>query len=333
MKPQRSKMKSDPFFELIIEPGYGPLNPKVNLKPDFSEGFTPERRQELVTADAAFHKEITSPFSVETRIEQWYEGFTTKDGASIKVKFYKPKGKNGKLPIHVFYHGGGWRTCNIETHNFIPSYIAANAGVMVASVDYRLAPEYKFPHGIEDCYQATQWVYSKAQELSIDVSRLTVGGSSSGGNFAAVMCIMAKERKDFQIAGQVLIYAATGLLNRIKTRSLHEYHQILGISIDKDGRPNKALTSTYLNEKDDPANPYISPLFANDVTGLPQAIFIEAECDPLLDEGLMYAKKLQAAGVKVEYEIYKGMPHGFIRRTYEETFTALDRICEFLKTI
>jgi len=316
-------MKRESKFKLITEPEYGPLDPKVNLKPDFFSGFIPDKRKEIVTAEAAFYKELTTPYSVDDRIDTWYDGFQAKDKAEIPVKIYKPKNAAEELPVHMFFHGGGFITCSIETHNYVPSYIAANANCMVISVEYRLAPEYKFPIGLEDCYQSIQWVNDQAQNLNVDVTRLSVGGDSAGGNISAVLCLMAKERKEFQISSQVLIYPGTGAYNKFKLRSAEVYPPI--------GSGDMDVMKMYLNETDDPSNLHLSPFLADDVTGFPPALFIEAECDPLLDDGLMYAKKLQDAGVPVQYMIYKGMPHAFILRIYEETFAALNEICTFLK--
>ena len=138
-------------IEPLIKCDYGPLADKVNLEPDFFTGFVPERRAEIVAEEARFYHSITEPYSVDDRLNKWYETFTSFDGAAIRIKIYQPKAEGKDRPALVFIHGGGFKTCSVETHDFVPSYVAANAGVVAFSVEYRLAPEYKFPIGLKDC--------------------------------------------------------------------------------------------------------------------------------------------------------------------------------------
>jgi len=314
-------------METITECKYGPLNPKVNMEPDFFTCFEADKRKEIVTEEAKFYKELTEPYSVDDKINTKYVSFKTKDGSEIPIKVYEPKNMDKPLPVVVFFHGGGFITCSVETHNFVPSYIACNANVIVCSVEYRLAPEYKFPIGLEDCYESIKWIIENKKELNVDASKLMVCGDSSGANFSAVLCLMAKERKEFQISNQILIYPATDLSGKVYKKSAEAYAPVGG---DADGK-GVDFIALYTNDCDDLSNPYISPLLARNVTGLPPALFISAECDPLLDDGLMYAKKLKDAGVTVDYKIYEGMPHAFILRTYEETFEALNYICNYVE--
>lgn len=314
-------------YQPIMHCNYGPLNPKVNLLPDFFTGFEPARRKGIVEEEAKFYRGITAAYAVNFRIEKKHMSFQAEDGAEIRVKLYRPQNCSEQLPAVMFFHGGGFMTCSVETHDFVPSYLAANASVAVFSVEYRLAPEYKFPKGLEDCYAACQWVAGHSADLGVDSERIAVCGDSSGGNFAAAIALMAKERKNLKLWKQVLIYPVTELSGQVERTSPKVYTPVGGSS---DG-PSPMLVA-YLNDPvKDVKNPLVSPLLAEDLTGLPEALFIEAECDALLDDGLYYAKALQDAGVSVQCSIYQGMPHAFVLRTYEETFEALNRICAFLK--
>ncbi len=317
-------------YEPIVKLQYGPLKAKVNLLPDFFTNFVPERRAEIVAEEAAFYHGITEPYSVNSRLEVVWTRFTADDGYEVPIKTYHPKTVNGKLPALVFFHGGGFKTCSVETHDFVPAYLAANANVIAFNVEYRLAPEDKFPTGLEDCYQAVRWIASNAESLDVDANRLTVCGDSSGGNFAAAITLMARERKEFSIDKQVLIYPALDFSGTIKKRSA-EVYTMVGAKPDAHAKSVSPLMREYLNDPErEIMNPLVSPLLAESFQGLPQALFIEAECDALADDGLIYANLLKQAGVKVTCKVYEGMPHAFILRTYEETFAALDEICRFL---
>lgn len=310
-------------FEPIETAAYGPLNPKVNLSPDFFTGFEPAHRAEILKKEAAFYRTITRPYAVDGEIETAWAIVPSSDGFEIGVKSYRPKGVTTPLPALIFVHGGGFTTCSVDTHDFVPAYIAARAGIAVFSVEYRLAPEYKFPTGLEDCYTALEWVKQSADKLGVDQNCISVGGDSSGGNFSIALTLMAKQRGGIPLHKQILIYPVTELSNSIKKRSAQVYAPA------EDNDENQLLL-VYTTPGDDPQNPLISPLFAEDLTGLPPALFIQAECDALLDDGLLYAKRLQDAGVPVEHHIYTGMPHAFILRTYDESFDALNTICRFL---
>lgn len=314
-------------YAAFLKSDYGRLDPKVDLNPDFFTGFEPSRRKEIVTAEAGFYHSITEKYSVDDKLDKHYVEIMARDGVKIPVKVYRPLDCDENLPALLFMHGGGFITCSPETHDFVPSYIAANAKVMCFNVDYRLAPEYKFPKGIEDCWDAAKWIFENAEKLKVDKDRISVGGDSSGGNFTAVLTHMAKDSGEISFYKQVLIYPATDFSGKIPKKSAQIYAPVGGG--DESAVPGFLMQ--YLPENvmfDDPA---VSPLLREDFSGLPKALFIQAECDSLCDDGLYYAKCLSDDGVEVKCEIYKGMPHAFILRTYEETFKALDSICEFLK--
>ena len=317
-------------YEPIQKLNYGPLDSKVNLLPDFFTGFEPKRRSEIVAEEAKFYHGITAPYSVDDKLDKHYTSFKADDGYEVPVKVYRPKAAKGELPALIFIHGGGFKTCSVETHDFVPSYIAANAGILAFNVEYRLAPEHKFPVGLEDCYQAVQWVFKNAKQLGADTNHIMVGGDSSGGTFSAAIAQMAHSRGDVSIAKQILIYPATEFTGTIKKRSA-EVYTMVGSSGDEPASPISPLMLEYLSDPEKEVwNPYVSPMLAEDLSGLPEALFIEAECDALVDDGLIYAKLLQDAGVPVTCKVYNGMPHAFVLRTYDETFAALDEICQFI---
>lgn len=315
-------------YQPITKCQYGTLDPKVNLEPDFFTGFQPERREEIVREEAKFYHDITRPYSVDHQIDTYYLNVKAEDGYQIPVKVYVPKKTRDKeRPAVVFLHGGGFMTCSVETHDYVPAYLAAKASVICFSVEYRLAPEHKFPTGLEDSYAVCKWVAAHTGEFGVAEDRIAVCGDSSGGNFAAVLCLMAKKRGDLHFWKQILIYPCTEMSGKVERQSAKVYAPVGG---DSDG-PSPMLAA-YLNQMSEASDPWVSPMLSDDFTDLPPALFIEAECDSLIDDGLIYAKLLQDAGVCVEYHIYNGMPHAFILRTYEETFAALDCICKYLQT-
>ncbi len=310
----------------FLKCNYGKLDPKVILEPDFFTGFDPIHRKEIVAAEAEFYHSITKKYSMDSKIEKYYINVAARDDYNIPVKVYRPIKIEPSCPALIFIHGGGFITCSPETHDFVPAYIAANTGFVCFNVDYRLAPEHKFPKGVEDCYDVAKWINLHAYELGIDNSKLCIGGDSSGGNFAAVLTQMTKESGELSFWKQVLIYPATDFSCGIPKQSAAVYTMV---GADDEGK-SPSFLELYLPDGEDVKNPQVSPLLHEDLSNLPTALFIQAECDSLCDDGLYYAKALQDAGVKVQCEIYKGMPHAFILRTYDETFEALNSICRFL---
>ncbi len=222
----------------------------------------------------------------------------------IPVRIYTPQG-NGPFPALVFFHGGGWVICNLDTHDGICRSLANGAGCVVVSVDYRLAPEHKFPAAPEDCYAATQWVAQNAAELNVDASHIAIGGDSAGGNLTAVVAQMARDRGGPHLVFQLLIYPATDF--RMNTVSIEE--NATGYFLTKDDMI--WFTNHYLNSEEDKMNPLASPLLASDLSGLPPALIITAQYDPLRDEGELYGQKLREAGVPVTISRYEGVIHGF----------------------
>lgn len=223
----------------------------------------------------------------------------------IPVRVYAPAGA-GPFPTLVYFHGGGWVICDLDTHDALCRDLTNGAGCVTVSVDYRLAPESKFPAAVDDCVAALEWVAAHAGELGGDSSRLAVGGDSAGGNLAAVVAQVARQRGGPSLVFQLLIYPATDFT--ADTDSIRENSE--GYFLTHDDMI--WFREHYLTSQDDRANPLASPLLADDLSGLPPALVITAEYDPLRDEGEQYGQKLRAAGVPVTISRYDGMIHGFL---------------------
>lgn len=225
----------------------------------------------------------------------------------LRIRTYRPE-RSGNLQCLVYFHGGGWVIGSIETHDGLCRSIANAAGCVVLSVDYRLAPEHPFPAATEDAFNAVQWVAENAETLGIDRRRVAVGGDSAGGNLAAVAALMARDRGGPPLAAQLLLYPITDC--DLDTASYLAYAD--GHLLTRDAMA--WFFKHYVPEGGSADEPYISPLRAESHRGLPPALIITAECDPLCHEGNAYARHLEAAGVPVQCRCYPGMIHGFIRR-------------------
>jgi acetyl esterase len=225
-------------------------------------------------------------------------------GYQVPVRIYTPPGA-GPFPVLSWFHGGGWVIGNLETADPTARHLTVQTGCVVVSVDYRLAPESKFPVPFDDCYAATEWIAKNAASINGDASRIAVGGDSAGGNLAAGVAIAAKERGRLRLAFQLLVYPVTA--RDYETASYKRNAN--GYSLTMDGM--KWFWDHYLSSDADAENPYAAPMAAKDLSGLPPALVITAEFDPLCDEGEAYAARLKAAGVSTTASRYDGMIHGF----------------------
>ena len=226
-------------------------------------------------------------------------------GGQVPIRIYTPEAPAPR-PALVYFHGGGWVLCDLDTHDAICRAIARRAGAVVVSVDYRLSPEYKFPAAVMDSYAATVWVAANAERLGIDASRISVGGDSAGGNLAAVASLKSRNENGPAIALQALVYPVTDL-SSFATPSYQEFAE--GYQLTKSAM--EWFRGHYLARIEDARDPYASPLLAEDLRGLPPALIITAECDPLRDEGEAFGKRLAGAGVAVTCTRYPGMIHPF----------------------
>ena len=185
-------------------------------------------------------------------------------------------------------------------------HIVRDVGCVVVSIDYHLAPEHKFPISVEDCYTATTWVIEHAVELDVDPERVAVGGGSSGGNLAAAVCLMARDRGGPSLVFQLLVNPVTDF--DFETESYKQN----GVDFGLSEAGMRWFWDLYLDADEDGAQPYASPLRAEDLSGLPRALVITAQYDPLRDEGEAYAQRLTAAGTPTTYTCYEGVVHGFL---------------------
>jgi acetyl esterase len=223
----------------------------------------------------------------------------------IPARLYAVGGKD--LPIIVFYHGGGWVLGNLDSHDPVCRAIAKETKALVISVDYRLAPEHKFPAAVEDCYAALVYMYEHGKEFGGDPAKMAVAGDSAGGNLAAVIAQMARDKNGPRIVLQALIYPAVDL-----TVAQTESYNNFGKGFMLTTEDVKAFASVYLRNTEDAKNQMASPIYAKNFKNLPRTVFVAAQFDVLRSEGESYAKKLKEAGVPVKYISYNGMIHGFI---------------------
>ncbi|MDE0417701.1 MAG: alpha/beta hydrolase [bacterium] len=220
-----------------------------------------------------------------------------------RVRVYEPQ-PGTRRPALVFFHGGGYVRCSIDTHDSMCRLLSLKAGVVVVSVDYRLAPEAKFPEPLEDCHGAAASVHARARDFGIDPERMAVGGDSAGGNLTAGVIRLARQRGGPEFRHQLLIYPHVDM--RADTRSMCLYSK--GFFLDL----MEFYVACYTRDETDFDDPLCSPLRAGDLAGQPPATVVVCGFDPLRDEGRAYARKLADAGVTVELIEHADMLHGFL---------------------
>ena len=266
--------------------------------PQFHEMSVAQAR-ELILGMVALAGEPESIARVENRTVPGSAG-------EIPVRIYTPVG-TAAFPVLVYFHGGGWVIGNLDTHDGICRSLANRVGCLVVSVDYRLAPEHTFPAAPEDCYAATRWLAEHAGSLGGDKGRIAVGGDSAGGNLAAVVALMARDRGGPKLAFQLLVYPATD--TDFETRSYRENSEGYFLT-----RADMVwFWNHYAPRDEDRRNPYAAPLRAASLRGLPPALVITAEFDPLCDDGNAYAARLREDGVPVRLSQQDGLIHGFFQ--------------------
>jgi acetyl esterase len=226
----------------------------------------------------------------------------------IPVRYYHPSTSPGQLvlPALVYFHGGGFVIGNIESHDRLCRELCVQANCVVISVDYRLAPEHRYPAAGLDCLAATRWVHSNAAHLGIDPTRIAVGGDSAGGQLAAVTTLALRDDPQLKLAFQLLIYPVTDVLMSSDSIERNGQGYILG-KLDL-----AYFYQHYFENEADKADPMASPLRAPDLSGLPPALVLTAGYDPLHDEGYAYADALSKAGVPTQYICFTRQVHGFI---------------------
>jgi len=250
----------------------------------------------------------------------------------LPARIYTPRKlrkTNGLAPCLVFFHGGGWVIGNLDSHDVVCRMLAHEGELIVISVDYRLAPEHKFPAAADDAVTATKWVAANAAQLGIDAGHLLVGGDSAGGNLAAVVALAARDSDGPELAGQVLIYPATDFAMKHPSHSEPETSILLTHSVIK------WFCNHYLNGAADIDHWKASPARAKTLTGLPPAYVLTAGADPLRDEGAEYAARLKEAGVPMTYRHFPGQFHGFFTmgKLLQQANVAVSEIAGWLKAL
>ena len=260
----------------------------------------------------AFAPEPQTGLTIET------SEIKAEDGRRIPFRTYVPEAPRVDAPSLIYVHGGCWVFCSLDTHDTVCQVLSKNGNFKVISVDYRLAPEHKYPAGLED-------VYTVARHFKDE--KLMICGDSAGGNMSTVVSMMARDRKEFSIHAQVLFYPITDI-SRFDTPSYEQF--ATGHLLTRDLM--KWSGEQYVNAEEDRTHPYVSPLRSDNLSGLPAAFILTAEADVLRDEAEAYAKKLEAAGNHVTLKRYEGMIHAFVAMAggIEGGRQALDDAVEFI---
>jgi len=239
----------------------------------------------------------------------------------VPVRVYVPvTDDEGPLPVCVWFHGGGWVVGSIATNDPTCRALANAAGAIVVSVDYRLAPEHKFPIPFDDCYAAMEWAAANAASFGGDASRLAVAGSSAGGNLAAAVALRARDEGGPRLAHQSLICPVVD--TDLERPSYVENGDGYGLNYDT----MVYFLQCYVSSEADASNPYVAPMAADDLSGLPSAFVLTCEFDPLRDEGEAYAERLREAGVPVKLSRYDGQIHALFNAgvPFTRTWDAID---------
>ncbi len=304
-----------------------PLDPQVNELIEETLALNLPPYNEISPAEARRQMLMASPPVVPNHSAARVEDRRIPGpGGEIPIRLYYPSG-SGPFAAVVFFHGGGWVIGSIETHDAYCHALAKLSHCLVASVEYRLAPEHRYPAAAEDAYAATFWLSENAGGIQVDPRRIAVCGDSAGGNLAAVTSLMARDRGDPEIAFQVLIYPVTDF--NFDTASYRNNGD--GYLLTRDLMI--WFWRHYIEDEETARQPYASPLRAEDLRGLPGALVLTAEFDPLLDEGEEYARRLETAGVPVILRRYEGLIHGFSRQwiRLDQSRKALEEVAATLR--
>ena len=289
-----------------LDPQLKPLVDAMAANPDAKaiQEQTPKEARDGYRALASMFGPVPDVAAVEDR---------TLPGPAreVPIRVYRPEG-SGPFGVLVFYHGGGWMIGDLDTHDRECRLLCNGAGCLVVSVDYRLAPEDPFPAAVEDAFAALQWIGQNAADLGGDPRRIAVGGDSAGGNLSAVMALLARDEGGPALCYQLLVYPA------VDARASDDYRSRV---VNAEGpflttAAMENFTGNYLGSGADEASREdyrMSPLLAQSHRGLPPALVVTAEFDPLRDEGEAYARALEAAQVPVSLSRYDGMPHVFFQ--------------------
>jgi acetyl esterase len=229
-------------------------------------------------------------------------------GGNLKLRIFRPEGSSGPLPVVMYFHGGGWVLGDADTYDYYMRELTNGSGAALVFVEYSRSPEARYPVALEECFAATTWVAAHGHELNVNSSQIAVAGDSAGGNMAAVICLLAKQRGGPALTAQILIYPATGHV--FDSTSFNEF--ATGYFLTRE--TSQWFWQQYTGGAQVEHEPTACPLQASleQLTGLPPALVITGECDVLRDEGEAYARKLIQAGVTVTCTRYLGAIHGFM---------------------
>jgi len=303
-----------------------PLDPQVQMVLDFLEKLAIPDVSELDHLTARQYAR-ERPLPDGPALSEVRDFSLPGPAGSIPVRAYWPS-ESGIFGGLVFFHGGGFVLGDLDGHDALCRQIAMDAGCCVVSVDYRLAPEHRFPAALEDSYAALCWIKANAARLRIDPERIAVGGDSAGGNLATAICARARDNGGPRPRFQVLIYPVTDLRS-VDTQSYRDFATGYFLT-----RPAMMwFRDHYLQDPSQRGQPAVSPLASARLQDLPPALVITAECDPVRDEGEAYARALQEAGVPVKLSRYEGVIHGFVSlyALVEKGRQALDEISAALR--
>ena len=287
---------------------YGELDTTFGVISKIGEYFNPIslKDKSIYEMRAALHKNIAM-FKAKPISFSNIKNMDIKTASNqVPVRIYTP-GNGEKFPLVIYSHGGSWISGSIDDCENICRKLSKYSNAIVVSVNYRLAPENPFPAGINDVYNVLQWVYENAKSINGDSSRICLAGDSAGGNISAVVSQMARDKAGPHITSQVLIYPSTNIY-RLNTKSWSDF----GTNNNFTRENFEKFISLYTPRLEDRKNEYASPLLSENLKGLPDALIITAEFDPLRDEGEAYGNKLKDAGVDVDFIRFEGVTHGFL---------------------
>jgi acetyl esterase len=285
-----------------------PLDPQIeailNLMQQAGGGQmsagTPEQARQFFTMATVTMRDPNTLASVKSTEDATIPG----PGGDIPIRIYRPEA-DGAVPTMAFFHGGGFVIGDIETHDDHARVLCRDVGMVVVSVDYRLAPEHKFPAGFEDCLAATQWVADNIADLGGDPDKILVGGDSAGGNLSAAVALATRESGP-KLAAQFLIYPGVDFTLDVDYPSRVDNAEGYFLTAD-----DMVWFGDHYIAEADRLDPRASTIHAESLAGAPPAVIGTAEFDPLRDEGEAYAKALADAGVEVRLQRYDGLIHGF----------------------
>jgi acetyl esterase len=289
---------------------------RANRRPFYALSV-PEARAAYVAASEI----LELPRAPMARVQDFY--IPSDDGHPMPARLYASSSE--ALPAMLYLHGGGFTIGNLETHDSLCRQLALRSGAAVIALDYRLAPEHRFPTAVNDAWAAVNWLASHAGSIGLDGTRLAVGGDSAGGTLAAVCAIHARD-SGLRLRGQLLI--TPGTATQADTPSHTTFAQ--GYLLEKQGI---SWFFDHYIDAGDRSDWRFAPLNASDLEGVAPACVILAECDPLVDEGVAYADRLRAAGVSVALELFRGVTHDFMKlgRVIPEALTAQEAAADFLR--